>query len=204
MNEADVTTPGWRARSDGQLSDAAKRFIMGRLMRHLRLATFMLAMALLGGLARGAEARAPQAEPTVSCKRIVLRARSGADDGYRILLGAVSMPGSRHLAGRSARSGDRYWPYFRNGGIAIRAGTPAVSVSVPEGWRHRVALSWGDSPAASSLRFASCRRSAAGAWNAYSGGFHLHARADCVPLLVTVGGTSTTVRIGVGRACGGH
>ena len=172
-------------------------------MQHLRLVTFMLALAVLGASAGGAEARAPQAEPTVSCDRIVLRARSGAEDGYRILLGAVSMPGSRHLAGRTARSGDRHWPYYRNGGIAIRAGTSAVSVSVPEGWRHRVALSWGDSPAASSLRFASCGRSAAGAWNAYSGGFHLHSRADCVPLLVTVGGMSTTVRIGVGRSCGG-
>ena len=112
------------------------------------------------------------------------------------------MPGSRHLAADSAATPDRRWRYYRNAGIAIRAGTSAVRVSVPEGWRHRVAVSWGDSPASSSLNFAPCERSGSGAWNAYSGGFHLHARGDCVPLLVTVGGMSTTVRVGVGRACG--
>ena len=176
---------------------------MDCLMRLVRLATISVSLALLGALSAGAEARAPQAaETTVSCDRIVLRARSGADDGYRILLGAVSMPGSLHLAARSARTADRQWRYYRNSGIAIRAGTSAVNVSVPEGWRHRVAISWGDSPATSSLSFAPCGRSAAGAWNAYSGGFHLQARGDCVPLVVTVGGMSTTVRVGVGRACG--
>ena len=172
-------------------------------MRHLRLATLAISLALLGALVGGAEARAPHAaEPTVSCDRIVLRGRSGFEDGYRVLLGAVSVPGSRHLADDSAATADRHWRYYRNAGIAIRAGTFAVTVSVPEGWRDRVAVSWGDSPASSSLRFAPCGRSGAGAWNSYSGGFHLHSRGDCVPLVVRVGGMSTTVRVGVGRACG--
>ena len=172
-------------------------------MRQLRLATCMLSIVLLGALVTAAEAgTAAPAEPTVSCDRIVLRSRSGAEDGFRILLGAVSVPGSRHLAHRATTTPDRHWRYYRNAGIAIRAGTSAVRVTVPEGWRDRVAISWGDSPASSSLRFAPCGRSPAGAWNSYSGGFHLRTRGDCVPLIVTVGGMSTTVRIGVGRACG--
>ena len=178
---------------------------MDGLMRRLRITTLAFSLALLGALVAGAEARAPQSvEPTVACDQIVLRARSGVEDGYRTLLGAVSVPGPRHLAADSAATADRRWRYYRNAGIAIRAGTSAVGVSVPEGWRHRVAVSWGDSPASSSLSFAPCGRSGAGAWNSYSGGFHLQARGDCVPLLVTVGGMSTTVRIGVGRACGGR
>ena len=151
---------------------------------------------------RGGARRAPSAERTVSCDRIVLRGSSGAADGFRILLGAVSVPGSQHLARSAAATADRRWRYYRNAGIAIRAGTAAVSVAVAEGWQDRVALSWGGSAASSSLRFEPCGRSPQGAWNAYSGGIHLRERGDCVPLVVTVGGMSTTVRVGVGRACG--
>ena len=174
------------------------------LMRRVWPAILAISFALLGAFVGGAQARAPHpAEPTVSCDRIVLRARTGAEDGFRVLLGAVSVPGSRHLADGAVTTADRRWRFFRNAGISIRAGTSAVSVSVPEGWRHRVAVSWGDSPASSSLRFAPCGGSPAKTWNSYSGGFHLRSRGDCVPLLVTVGGMSTTVRVGVGRACGG-
>jgi hypothetical protein len=172
------------------------------LMRHVLLAT--LALVLLGGsLVAGANARTrPSAEPSIGCDRIVLRAQSGAVDGFRVLLGAVSVPDARHLDHGSTTTRDPRWRYFRNAGIAIRAGTSLVSVSVPEGWRDRVAISWGNSPATSALRFAPCGGSPAGLWNSYSGGFHLRAKGDCVPLLVTVGGMSTTVRVGVGRACG--
>ena len=172
-------------------------------MRHLRLPILVCVLTVLGTASAGADTqKLLQAERTVSCDRIALRDRSGAEDGFRILLGAVSMPGAQQLAHGSAARADRRWRYFRSAGIAIHAGTASVSVSVPEGWRDRVAISWGGSPAASSLRFARCGSSPAGAWNSYTGGFHLRTRGDCVPLVVTVGGMSTTVRIGVGRACG--
>ena len=160
-----------------------------------------LSIALAAALGAGA-AVSQAAEPAVSCDRIVLRERSGAEDGFRVLLGAVSMPGERHLAGPTTATPGRGWRHFRNAGLAVLAGTSSVSVSVPEGWRDRVAVSWGGSPAGRSVRFAPCGGSGPRAWNAYSGGIHLRSRADCVPLVVTVGGTSTTVRVGVGRACG--
>ena len=173
------------------------------LMRHPRLAPLAISLLLLGTLVAGANARTrPSAEPTVGCDRIVLRARSGAADGFRVLLGAVSVPGVPHLGHGSTTTRNPRWRYYRNAGIAIRAGTSMVSVSVPEGWRDRVAISWGNSRVTSTLRFAPCGDSSDGAWNSYSGGFHLRAKGDCVPLLVTVGGMSTTVRIGVGRRCG--
>ena len=172
-------------------------------MRRLRLPVLVCVLIVLGAATAGAKTRTPtQVEPTVACDQIVLRARTGAEDGFRILLGAVSVPGPRQLAHGAAAAPDRRWRYFRSAGIAIRAGTAAVSVRVPEGWRDRVAISWGGSPASSTLRFAPCGSSPAGAWNSYAGGFHLRGRGDCVPLLVTVGGMSTTIRIGVGRACG--
>jgi hypothetical protein len=176
---------------------------MESLMRLTRTVVLGLALALLGGLvagARGAPSRAP--EQTVGCDRIVLQARSGVEDGFRILLDSVSIPGAGHLERDAARAPGRRWPYYRNAGLAIRAGATAVSVSVPEGWRDRLALSWGGARPSSTVRFAPCAAGAAGVWNAFSGGIHLRAPADCVPLLVRVGGLSTTMRVGVGRACG--
>jgi len=173
-------------------------------MRPVRMVTIAVAaVALVGVGAAGARDGAHRATAvTVACDRVVLRERTGAEDGFRILLGAVSMPGATHLARKVDVSRRRAWPYYRNAGIAVRAGSSAVGVSVPEGWRDRVALSWGDSPAVSALRFAPCAGSTARMWNAYSGGIHLRLRGDCVPLHVQVGGMSTTVRVGVGRACG--
>lgn len=172
-------------------------------MRNTRMVTVAIALALLGGVVAGARAGALRpAETTVACDRIALRAGSGAEDGFRILLGAVAVPGAHHLAHETTATESRQWPYFRNAGVAVRGGTSAVTVTVPEGWRDRIAVSWGDSPVSSSVRFAPCSGSPERSWNAFSGGFHLRSRADCVPLLVRVGGRSTTVRVGVGRACG--
>lgn len=172
-------------------------------MRYACAALCGIALALLGGLVAGADAAAtPAAAPTVTCERIVLRDRSGTADGFRILLDTVAVPGSRHLARAATADVRSGWSHYRNGGVAIRSGTSTVSVSVPEGWRSRVALSWGGSRPSSSIRFAPCAASADGVWNFYSGGFHLRGRADCVPLLITSGGLSTTIRVGLGRACG--
>jgi hypothetical protein len=163
------------------------------------IAVVAASVALAGAVAVEA---APRAEPAVGCDEIALRARSGVEDGSRVLLDAVSVPGSRYLAAEASRTRKQHWPYFRNAGLAVRAGSVAVRVEVPEGWRDRVALSWGGSPASTSVRFAACPAAPGRVWNAYAGGFYLRSQADCVPLHVVVGGTSTTVRVGIGRACG--
>jgi hypothetical protein len=169
-------------------------------LMHARTATVAIALALLGAVVAGAHAAA--ADPAVGCNRIVLRDRTGSEDGYRILLETVSVPGTRHLAGETSATRSGPWRWYRNAGLAIRAGTAAVTVSVPEGWHDRVALSWGGSRPSGTIRFAACTASAGRVWNSFSGGIHLSRRADCVPLQITVGGMSTTVRVGVGRACG--
>ena len=157
------------------------------------------ALSLLGGVA----VASPAVDSTVGCERVVLRGGPGAEDGFRILLDAVALPGRRHIAAGAARTHDRSWPHFRNAGVAVRGGSQAVVVEVPEGWRDRVAVSWGASPPSSSVHFAACAGRPGRVWNSYSGGIHLRLAADCVPLYVRVGGRSTTVRVGVGRPCGG-
>jgi hypothetical protein len=46
------------------------------------------------------------------------------------------------------------------------------------------------------------RCAAARGWVVFEGGIHLRRHGDCVPLHVRAGGTSTMVRLGVGRECG--
>ena len=170
-----------------------------KLLRILALLVFP-ALAAIG--ARSADSAPPS---TAGCEQIALHLRSGSEDGYRIVLGKVGIPDEEHTSGRAARHRGAQWPYFRRVGLVVRGGTSPVTITVPEGWRDRVAISWGETPAVSSLQIASCEASASKPWNAYAGGFFLRSPADCVPLLFQVGGRSTSVRFGVGRACGaGH
>jgi len=63
------------------------------------------------------------------------------------------------------------------------------------------AIIWGNAgKPANSLRFASCAGRASEG-RAYAGGFFLHARGGCVPLVFRVGVRSATIRFGVGRRC---
>jgi hypothetical protein len=136
---------------------------------------------------------------TVPCSQVIdhpkFPYRSG---GYRLVLDAFSVPPAYlrqvvHVGGS--------WPYWRKAGLVIRAGTPAVTVTVPRGWRSRAAIIWGNAgKPASSLRFASCAgRTSEG--RAYAGGFYLRARSGCVPLVFRVRARSATVSFGVGRRC---
>jgi hypothetical protein len=144
----------------------------------------------------GAAVAHPAVEESVRCGETV----ASRVQGTRVLLDAVVLSPSRELERPSVRAADGRWRWFRPALIAVRDGETDVAVSVPLGWRDRVAVSWGTSGSAHALRFERC--AAARGWSVYEGGFHLRRRGDCVPLAVRVGGTSTTVRLGVGRACG--
>ena len=171
-------------------------------MKRLRLVALIAALALAAVLATAARPVSSAGPATASCGQIVLRLRSGTDDGFRILLGKVAVPDERHTSHAALRTDGKAWPYFRRVGLLVRGDASPVTVTVPEGWRDRVAISWGNTPAVSSLRIASCGVSALKPWNAYAGGFYLRSSADCVPLDFRVGGRTTSVRFGVGRACG--
>jgi hypothetical protein len=171
-------------------------------MKPLRLVALTVPLALAAVIVAAAQPASPAAPPTATCEQIALRLRSGSEDGYRVVLGTVGIPDEQHTSRRASRNRAKPWPYFRRVGLVVRGGTSPVTITVPEGWRDRVAISWGNTPAVSSLQIASCGASVLKPWNAYAGGFHLRSRADCVPLVIRVGGRSTSVRFGVGRACG--
>ena len=157
------------------------------------------AAILLGLTATTAVEARPNTVPTVACDQIILRIRSGHAGGYRIVLGVVSVPPARLI--QIVPTHDRPWAYWRKAGLAVRAGSPPVTVSVPAAWRRRAAITWGNrTPVGGALRIASCPGTK-GVWNAYAGGFYLRTRPACVPVRVSVGGGSRVVRFGLGRAC---
>ena len=152
-----------------------------------------LLAAALGGHA------APPA-PTVPCGDHIQHTsfpyRAG---GYRLVLGAVSVP-PRSLQ-QVVETGSDPWTHWRKAGLVVRAGSGPVTVGVARGWRSRAAIAWGQTPIGPSLRFAGCPPGSGG-W-AYAGGFYLRDRSACVPLVFRIGSRVATVRFGVGRRCPG-
>jgi hypothetical protein len=155
-------------------------------------------MALLAATALASAAK-PAAQPTVSCDQIILRVASGRAGGYRVVIGVVSVPPA--FLPQVVRDRTTPWPFWRKAGLVVRGNAPPVVVSVPQAWRERAAITWGDSGIVSALRIAPCRADRPKVWNAYAGGFYLRSRSACVPLVFRVGRREQTVRFGLGRRC---
>ena len=120
--------------------------------------------------------------------------------GYRAVLAAVSVPPA-YLA-EIEPNGDLKWRWWRKAGLVVRADGRPVTITVPDGWRDKVAFEWGNAGtggAFSSLRIAGCR-TAANRGHAYAGGFVVR-EPSCVPLTFHVGARSATVRFGLGKRC---
>jgi hypothetical protein len=163
------------------------------------LAALTAMVVLAASISAGAAQ--PAAVTIVGCGDVIGQQHTGSVDGTRVVLGLVAVAPPRIQ--RGARSGLSSWKYFSKWGMAIRAGVSAT-VSVPPEWRSRVAITWGSlTPIVSTLRFASCA-SLGGTkrpWNSYPGGFYTDTPTACVPLTITVGRRSKTIRFGIGRSC---
>jgi hypothetical protein len=145
---------------------------------------------------------------TATCDRIIgvlttrevraedRRARTGGS-AYRVVLGVVSVPPADRPHVVAQRNPP--WSHWSKAGLVVRDDAPPVTVRVPRAWRGRAAIGWGATSIAHTVRIASCP--SRGAWRAYAGGFYLRSRSACVPLVVSVGGRSTTVGFGIGRRC---
>ena len=118
----------------------------------------------------------------------------------RIVLGIISIgPGA--ILEPTVRVDQGWWRYWQKHGIEVRAGSQAVTITVPKAWRTRTAITWGvDVGIVSTLRLPGCP-AAPGTWNAYAGGLYLRSSSACVPLVFDVGNRSEVVWMGVGRRC---
>lgn len=124
---------------------------------------------------------------------------SGTTDGYRVVLGIVSVPPPVLRPVVRTKSGP--FPFWQKAGLAIHPTRKAVSVIVPRAWRERVAIVWGNSESpGKSLKFQPCPYGHLG-WNGYAGGFYLLKRRECVPLIFKVANRSKIVRFGFDKRC---
>ena len=92
------------------------------------------------------------------------------------MLGIVSVP--RAYIPQTVATGEPPWRYWSKAGLAIPRGRAPLSVAVPEAWRNRIAISWGNSRIVSSLRIARCPSWGSKKWNAYGGGFLAEMRGE--------------------------
>jgi hypothetical protein len=174
--------------------------------RGLVLATALLAVAALTACASGAHAGTSSARmgglarsPVIPCGEKAGTSASGTVDGYRVVLGVVSVPPP--VLRQAVRTKSARWPFWRKAGLAIHPTRKTVSVIVPQAWRKRVALTWGwDHPPANAVKFQPCPYGNLG-WNGYAGGFYLSKRQECVPLIFKVGKRTKTVRFGFDKRC---
>ena len=148
-------------------------------------------------------ARPPATEAStfvVGCDQVIDRPKSPFAGGYRRVLGGIAVPPA--FIPQVVRTPGQPWPYWEKAGLVVRAGNDPVAVSVPQAWRRRAAITWGNgAPAVQSLRIAACP-APANVWNAYAGGFFLRSRGACVPLVFQVGRRRRTVAFGIDRRCG--
>ena len=160
-----------------------------------------LLVAVAAAVAAAVSEPRAASSPVVSCAEVIDRVASGTLGGYRVVLGTFSVPAS--FVSQTQPNRDGRWRFWSKAGLGVRAGVGApVSVTVPQAWRRRVAIGWGNAAGASSLvRFDRCKGDGPKRWNAYAGGFVLRARSECFPLEFTVGTSKATLWFGVGRRC---
>jgi hypothetical protein len=139
---------------------------------------------------------------TVRCDQAALHFKTGSEigEGYRVVLGVVSAP-PVYLSGVARDPYSAPFTHWSKAGLAIRASSAVVKVTVPKAWRDRARITWGSaSSPGTELRFEPCH-SAVDTWNGYPGGFLLRSSSACVPLVFRVGKHRATLRFGVGTQC---
>jgi hypothetical protein len=167
-----------------------------------RAALLTVSLIAAASLAAAAWPAVPAPQRTVPCTEVIDTTRFPyTTSGYRTVLGAFAVP-PRFLKQISYDESEPKWPYWRKAGLVVRANGRPVSISVPDGWKDRVAIEWGNAGTGgpfSSLRIAGCGSDPA-TGKAYAGGFVVSEPA-CVPVTFHAGGRSATVRFGIGKRC---
>jgi hypothetical protein len=140
---------------------------------------------------------------TVPCSEIIDQTNwpyLGSNDyRYRSVLRVVSVPPA--YISQVVRLRHGAWPYWEKAGLVVRAGRGPVTVTVPEAWRTRAAITWGGNTGiVSSLRIVRCGTTPSRG-NAYAGGFYLRLRSACLPLVFQASSHRATVRFGLGQRC---
>ena len=170
------------------------------MLRAALLLAVTAAAALAATASPSTSMGTPAPQRTVPCRETIADTQfPHRDGGYRTVLGAVSVP-PLYLS-QIEPNPDPKWPWWRKAGLVVRANGRPVTITVPEAWRGKVAVEWGNAGTGgpfTALRIHGCQ---GGGGHAYAGGFVASEKA-CVPLTFHVGTRSATVRFGLGKRCG--
>jgi len=145
---------------------------------------------------------ADRPQRTIPCGEIIQTTRFPyPGNPRRPVLAAVSVPPA-YL--RAHPTLETPWRYFAKNGMVVKSGT-SVTISVPPGWRKRVAITWGNNVHGvfHTIRIAACSRIPKQGY-AYAGGFFLRRPSACVPLVFAVDGRRQTVWSASGDAAAEH
>jgi hypothetical protein len=139
---------------------------------------------------------APRAEwiATLTCAESDQMSYAGPGRGELLVGGRIAMPAASTALQLGPRESDGF--RFAKRGVSINAGGP-VTLRVPRGPRSVHRLSWGGEYSPHGIRFTTC---AGRRWTHFAGGYYVK-RPACVAVLVTAGGKTTRLRVGVGRRC---
>jgi len=150
-------------------------------------------------IAATADARA-RSVFVVPCTDTIGNLSNPAGSDRHVALGLFSVPSV--TVGSERLFGVLHWRYWTKVAVGVRRYRAPVTVSVPKAWRSKVAVTWGNRAGImSSIRFSSCADATSPNWSAYAGGFYLRQHIVCVPLIVSDGQRTATVRVAIDGKC---
>jgi hypothetical protein len=171
-------------------------------VRFLRLLLAVVALVLTATV--GTLQAAPPKITSISCDSSEIYDNPvRPHKGDQVLFGYVAVPSRDAYLGQPGRTITGRWRYATTAYLLVHTGTKAVTLSVPQAWRGRFGIDFGNSgnhglPA---LRVSPCRYALSnGVWNEFGGSFSFNTRA-CAPLIVRVGKRSSTTHFGLGKRC---
>ena len=200
-----ASSPTVVGREDAGTSDTLD-LVRGR--RRLRAVRFLRPLLVVAALALAVTAGTLQAAPpkitSISCDSSDIYDNPvRPHNSDQLLFGYVALPSRDAYVGKPERDITGRHRYASNTYLLVHTGTKAVTFTVPQAWRRRFGINFGDSGnrVLSALRVPPCRYALTnGVWNEWGGDFSFNVRA-CVPLVVRVGTRSTTVRFSLGKRC---
>ncbi len=175
-----------------------------RLARRIPAALTLVSLVALAAAVLAAAGTPPRIPTSalVRCDHIIYDL-AAPNPTRRVLLDHVALPPERFPSRPRYSPHGRPFPYWAKNGIEVRYANVTVELVVPVAWRTRFAIGWGSpARAASSVRIPPCTGVGypTDGWRAYAGGYWVRKPA-CVPLIVRIGGATTTIRLGIGVDC---
>jgi hypothetical protein len=156
-----------------------------------------VAATVLGVSAALAQPSAVPPKLTLACDSAVeVDPEPAPGPAQQVVLDRIALPSSSRVL--KVRRASGRLPYSTKSGLLVRHGTTPVDLVVPTAWRKRFAIGRGFS-VVYSVRILGCATTPPDWWS-YAGGYSVR-RPACVPLIVRVGGMTTTVRLALGRPC---